>query len=337
MLNKKHTLGLLVIFSAINLVHNAQLLEGLYCGKENCYDVLGVLRDSTKSEISKNYRQLARKYHPDLHKGIEAKKIAEEQFKRIATAYEILKDEEARTDYDYMLDNPDQYYAHYYRYYRRRMAPKVDVRIVIIVTVSVISIIQYYSAWQRYETAIKYFMTLPKYRNRAMDIAEEKGMLGNKKSERGKSKAEQKKHVDEVVRKVIEENMDIKGAYAKPSYYDILWVQLITFPYVFSKYILWYFTWIWKYNILKEPYGRDEKLYLIRKFLKMGQYQFDALDEDKKEEYLKKELWKKEKFEEWHKLEEENMKKSLAENAKYKAWRRYVKNHGVGRMTFDDS
>lgn len=329
-------LFLLLNVISINHLVEGQLLEGLYCGNENCYDVLNVTRANTKSEISKNYRQLARKYHPDVHKGEDAKKEAEEQFKRIATAYEILKDEEARNDYDYMLDNPDQYYAHYYRYYRRRMAPKVDVRIVIFVTISVISIIQYYSSWQRYETAIKYFMTLPKYRNRAMDIAEEKGMIGNKK-ERGRSKYEQKKHLDEVIRKVIEENMDIKGAYAKPSIYDLLWIQLIISPYTVIKYIMWYVTWIWRFNIMKVPYGTEEKLYIIRKFLKMGQYQFDALEDEKKEEYLKKELWLKEKFQEWHKQEEENMKKSLADNNKYKAYRRYIKNHGVGRMTFDDS
>ena len=39
-------------------------------------------------------------------------------FQQIANAYEILKDEESRTDYDYMLDNPDEMYRHYYRYYR---------------------------------------------------------------------------------------------------------------------------------------------------------------------------------------------------------------------------
>lgn len=192
-------------------LNNAQLLEGLYCGKLNCYDVLGVTRESSKSEIARNYRQLAKKYHPDLHKGEEAKKVAEEKFKLIATAYETLKDDEARTDYDYMLDHPDEYYANYYRYYRRK-APKVDIRIVLFVTISVISVIQYYSAWQRYETAIKYFVTVPKYRNHALDIAKEKRLIdSNKKMFKGKSKTEQKEYMDIIIRKIIEENMDIKG------------------------------------------------------------------------------------------------------------------------------
>lgn len=326
-----------VLFLVLVNYNHAHLLEGLYCGKENCYDILGVTRESTKNEIARNYRQLARKYHPDLHKGVEAKKEAEEMFKIIATAYETLKDEDSRNDYDYLLDHPEEYYAHYYRYYRRK-APKVDVRIVLIVTISIISIVQYYSAWQRYESAIKYFVTIPKYRNHAIEIAREKGMLdNNKKMNKGKSKTEQKEQMENVIRKVIEENMDIKGAYAKPSIIDILWIQIIIFPYTLVKYVIWYVKWVWNYNILKKPYGREEKLYIIRKYLKIGQYQFDALEEEKKEEYLSKELWNKDYFEAWKAEEEENIKKSLAENPKYKQYRRYMKQHGAGRMTFDDS
>lgn len=54
----------------------------------------------------------------------------------------ILQDEETRKDYDYMLDHPEEYYRHYYHYYSRRLAPKVDVRIVILVTVCAISVFQ---------------------------------------------------------------------------------------------------------------------------------------------------------------------------------------------------
>lgn len=315
----------------------AQLLEGLYCGKNNCYDVLGVTRHATKNEIAKSYRKLAKQYHPDLHRDKEAKEVAAENFKAVATAYEILKDDESRTDYDYMLDNPNEYYAHYYRYYRRRVAPKVDVRVVLFVTISVISIIQYYSSWQRYDSAIKYFMSVQKYRNRALDIAKQENLLPNNKKVKGKSKGEQKEELDQIIRKIIEDKMDIKGAYAKPTIMDILWIQLLIFPYTLLKYIAWYIMWIWNHNILKKPFSEEEKLYLIRRNLKMGKDQFESVEDDKKQEYLDLELWIKENFEEWKKEEEENMKKQLAESNRYKQYRRYLKNHGVGRMTFDDS
>ena len=245
---------LFISFSSLICSSYSQLLEGLYCGKENCYDILGVTRESTKNEIAKNYRQLAKKHHPDLHRDPKAKIEAEEKFKIVANAYEILKDDESRTDYDYMLDNPNEYYAHYYRYYRRRVAPKVDVRIVIIVTISVISVIQYYSAWQRYDTAIKYFITVPKYRNRALEIAQQQGFINQDSGQRkrGKSKSEQKEEQESIIRMVIEEKMDIKGAYAKPTLYDILWVQLILSPYTLMKYLYWYFSWIWNHSVLKK-------------------------------------------------------------------------------------
>ena len=82
----------------------------------------------------------------------------------------MLRDDESREEYNYMLDHPEEMWSNYYRYYRRRMAPKVDVRIVIAVTITVISAVQYYSAWTNYEDAIKYLMTVPKYRIQATQI-----------------------------------------------------------------------------------------------------------------------------------------------------------------------
>lgn len=320
---------------------NCHLLEGLYCGKENCYDVLGITRETSKSEISKSYRRLAKVHHPDMHRDPEAKKEAEERFKMIATAYEILRDDESRSDYDYMLDNPSEYYAHYYRYYKRRVAPKVNVWLVIVVTISVISVIQYYSACQRYESAIKYFATEPKYRHKAMDMIQSdevyKQRISSQKKERKKmSKSEQKEEMEQLIRTVIADKMDIKGGYAKPSIVDILWIQLLISPYTLIKYIFWYLNWIWRFNILKQPYGREQQLYLIRKNMGMGEHQFNAQEDTKIEEYLELELWDKELFKAWKEEQMEEMKKSLADNPRYKQYRRYMKNHGPGRLTFED-
>ena len=61
------------------------------------YDILGVSRDASEAEIKKAYRKLAIKYHPDKNPG---DKEAEEKFKEISAAFEILKDEEKRRKYD---------------------------------------------------------------------------------------------------------------------------------------------------------------------------------------------------------------------------------------------
>jgi molecular chaperone DnaJ len=65
--------------------------------KRDYYEVLGVKRGATVEEIKKAYRQLALKYHPDKNPGNPK---AEEQFKEIAEAYEVLSDPEKRQQYD---------------------------------------------------------------------------------------------------------------------------------------------------------------------------------------------------------------------------------------------
>lgn len=62
------------------------------------YRVLGVSRDASKDEIKRAYRKLAKKYHPDLNK--DNAKAAEEQFKKVSEAYEVLIDDEKRRIYD---------------------------------------------------------------------------------------------------------------------------------------------------------------------------------------------------------------------------------------------
>ncbi len=66
-------------------------------GKRDYYDVLGTNRDATEREIKKVYRNLARKYHPDVN-CVDAD--AEEKFKEIVEAYEVLSDSEKRCQYD---------------------------------------------------------------------------------------------------------------------------------------------------------------------------------------------------------------------------------------------
>jgi curved DNA-binding protein len=62
------------------------------------YKILGVDRQASEEDVKKAYRKLARKYHPDVSK----EKNAEERFKEVAEAYEVLKDKEKRAAYDEM-------------------------------------------------------------------------------------------------------------------------------------------------------------------------------------------------------------------------------------------
>ena len=65
-------------------------------GYHDYYDTLGVARDASAEDIRRAYRKLAREYHPDLNKDAGA----EDRFKELAEAYEVLRDPEKRQQYD---------------------------------------------------------------------------------------------------------------------------------------------------------------------------------------------------------------------------------------------
>lgn len=70
------------------------------------YKILGVDRNTEKTDIRKAYRRLARQYHPDVNPG---NKTAEEKFKQINEAYEVLSDDEKRRKYDQLGQNYQQW------------------------------------------------------------------------------------------------------------------------------------------------------------------------------------------------------------------------------------
>ena len=84
---------------------------------EDPYKVLGVKPDASEEDIRKAYRELAKKLHPDLNPGDRA---AEERFKQVTAAYDLLRDPEQRARYDRGeidasgAERPQQrYYRHY--------------------------------------------------------------------------------------------------------------------------------------------------------------------------------------------------------------------------------
>lgn len=75
---------------------------------EDLYEVLGVTKTATQSEIKSAYRKLAVKYHPDKNPGDKA---AEEKFKQITAAYDVLSDETKRRQYDSYGSSSDYGYG----------------------------------------------------------------------------------------------------------------------------------------------------------------------------------------------------------------------------------
>lgn len=175
----------------------------------------------------------------------------------------------------------------------------------------------------------------------AQEIAKQQGLLQSsnaalKRKNRTKSKDQVKREEELVLRKIIEEKMNIKGSCAKPSYYDILWVQLLILPYTIYKLVSFHAIWYYKFNICKLEYTDEERLYIIRKNLKLSEDEFNQLEDDDREYYLQMQLWKKDKFDQWKKEEDEKAKAKLAESSQHKRYRRWMKKGGPGSITFLD-
>uniref|UniRef100_A0A1I7YUS6 J domain-containing protein n=1 Tax=Steinernema glaseri TaxID=37863 RepID=A0A1I7YUS6_9BILA len=326
------------LFALIEAVQCVGLAPGLYCGLEICYDVLGLDRETfRKSELAKTYRKLAKKFHPDRVKNEEDKAIAEERFRLVATAYETLKDDETRGFYDYYLDHPEERYYNYYQYYRMRATPKVDVRLVVIGVVSVISLIQYLSAKNKYSEAIDYAVKVAKYRNAAIDIAKDRGLIDvDPKTGKIRKNKKSKEAVDieAIVRAIVEENMDVRGGYKKESIYDTFAWHIVSFPLTLFRYVVWKVRWIKKYNVNGEEYDEDDKMYLIRKNLGMTECQFACLEPNEIDEFFDEKLWLTEKFQQWKEAKELEEREKLANSGRYKRYRRYMKSNAGNTMSF---
>ncbi len=74
--------------------------------KMNYYEILKISQNATNSQIKASYKQLAKKYHPDLYRG--DREFAEEKMKEINEAYDILSNPETKAEYDEYLQSLTQ-------------------------------------------------------------------------------------------------------------------------------------------------------------------------------------------------------------------------------------
>ncbi len=76
----------------------------------NYYEILGIKKDATNSEIKESYKKLVKKYHPDIYPG--DKTFAEKKMKEINTAYDTLSDLEKKAEYDNTISTSIPHYQY---------------------------------------------------------------------------------------------------------------------------------------------------------------------------------------------------------------------------------
>ncbi|ERM97492.1 hypothetical protein AMTRI_Chr02g259900 [Amborella trichopoda] len=262
-------------------------IHAIYCEEDDCYDLLGVTQSANASEIKKAYYKLSLKYHPDKNPDPESRKL----FVKIANAYEILKDEATREQYDYAIAHPEEVFYNAARYYHAYYGHKTDPRAVLVGLLLILSAFQYLNQWTRYTQAISMVKRTPAYKNRlrALELERSGGITNKKKAS---------KHINKKVEEELSNELElqIQGA-EKPCLWNLIVVWFILLPYTLGKLIFWKGSWIWRYTIYKSAYSWEDACYLTQRSLRVPQEAWRTLDESKKNDLVGRRLWVKSNME----------------------------------------
>lgn len=201
----------------------------MYCGKDDCYQVLGVAENADSAAIKKAYRRLSMQWHPD--KNPNRQEEATIMFQKIATAYEVMSDTAKRENYDYARRHPEEAMYNQYRYYKTMVGQKVPLEYVIFGIIAFFSLLQYVN---KSSLVKSYRKSLPKtpWFKREVQLATErrKADLGGKAK---LSAAEEHALVEELLAKTEIDGMRLSSFRLT----DLLVVKVLLSPFWLVAYM----------------------------------------------------------------------------------------------------
>lgn len=250
--------------------------SALFCGDDNCFELLGIQRNATKAEVRRAYRRLSVEKHPDKRPGDEK---ALEEFRKIGNAYETLTDNAKRAKYEDFLDNPGKYWKYFLDNAKEVYAPKSNVFLVITGLIGIATLIHWLNMNHIYK------QTLLRLKE-TQDFKREVARLIKTKQAATKEEAEA----------MI--NLDVVGL-EEPNWRNLIVFKMLAVPGHLAKLAMWRLNWIIKYKIRKQEYSDDDKAYLIQKNLKLSDEDWAKVSGKDKELYLKEELWDVERCKEF--------------------------------------
>lgn len=259
---------LLVLLTATLILH----ASALFCGDENCFEILGIQRNASKAEVRRAYRRLSAEKHPDKRPGDEK---AVDEFQKIGTAYETLTDDAKRAKYEDYLDNPGKYWQYTLANVKEVYAPKSNVFLVITGIIGIATLIHWLNMNHCYKQTLLRLKQTQEFKREVERLI---------KSRQAATREEAEGMI----------NLDVVGL-DEPNWRNLIVFRIIAFPGHVAKLAMWNLTWIINYRIKKREYSDDDKVYLIQKNLKISEKEWEELSEKDKELYFREELWDAEK------------------------------------------
>jgi len=309
-----------------------------FCGKFDCYRILGFDFESFGSPdqkvITKRYRRISRKWHPDKSKHPKAK----ERFVKIVRAYEVLTNNEKRKEYDFMRYNQEAYYQKYGSSVIWTFKPKSDVTSIVLVLFLFVNLFSWFAQknkWQNVADRLvkaaaeewspsqggspeskelrEHALTILAERESETNgtdttIGEEKSAAAIKKA-KGKGKKltgkEKKKQETEsilpILKKLVDEMHDFGGGFHKPTWQDLMIVNLALLPFRILVGIVWEAKYYLNRFQGKELSDEEKEVLTERA---VGPVAWDLASDESREEMMKRELWIMNNLVEWKEEEE---------------------------------